>query len=110
MNLARHVWKGARSAPLWARKGWEMFEAVQYIDRKTDPTAPPEETILGEFADEGQAVEVARAARDVFTNSEDYAWWLVRQSGARLARWIADSRSDKEFVLDLTSGELMEVE
>jgi hypothetical protein len=87
-----------------------MFEAVQYIDRKADVTAPPEETILGEFADESHAVEVARAARDAFRESEDYAWWLVRQSGARLARWIADSRSDKEFVLDLTSGELVEVD
>lgn len=87
-----------------------MFEAVQYIDRKAEPTAPPEETILGEFADETEAVDVARASRATFTRSDDYAWWLVRQSGARLARWIADSRSDKEFVLDLTSGELVEVE
>lgn len=87
-----------------------MFEAVQYIDRKADVTAPPEETILGKFADETRAVEVARAAREGFLQSEDYAWWLVRQNGARLALWIADSRSDKEFVLDLTSGELVEVE
>lgn len=87
-----------------------MFEAVQYIDRKADPTAPPEETVLGEYRDEADAVEMARSARDVFTDAEDYAWWLVRQSGARLARWIADSRSDKEFVLDLTSGELVEVD
>lgn len=87
-----------------------MFEAVQYIDRKADVTAPPEETILGEFHDEAHAVEVARTARATFGETEDYVWWLVRQSGARLARWIADSRSDKEFVLDLTSGELVEVE
>lgn len=87
-----------------------MFEAVQYIDRKADLTAPPEENVLGEFADETQAVEVARAAREAFDQPEDYAWWLVRQSGARLARWIADSRSDREFVLDLSSGELVEVE
>jgi hypothetical protein len=87
-----------------------MFEAVEFIDRKADPTAPPEETILGTFADEAEAVEVARGARAGFDHTEGYAWWLVRQSGARIARWIADSRSSKEFVLDLTSGELIEVE
>jgi predicted nicotinamide N-methyase len=41
---------------------------------------------------------------------EDYAWWIVRQPGARLARWIADNHTGKEYVLDLTSGELVEVE
>lgn len=87
-----------------------MFEAVEFIDRKAHPTAPPEERILGTFDDEARAVEVARAAREAFGLSEDYAWWIVRQSGARLARWIADSRSSKEFVLDLTSGELVEVD
>ena len=31
------------------------------------------------------------------------------QTGARLATFIADSKSAKEFVLDLTSGELVEI-
>ena len=86
-----------------------MFEAVQFIER---PGAPePEETILGEDAEEMVVVEVARAARKEFmtTGSDDYAWWVVRKSGARLANFIADSKSDKEFVLDLTSGELVEI-
>lgn len=87
-----------------------MFEAVEFIDRKADPVAPPEERLLGTFADEPEAVSVARAEREKFTDTEDYAWWIVRQAGARLARWIADSKSPKEFVLDLTSGELVEVE
>ena len=87
-----------------------MFEAVEFIDRKAEPTAPPEERILGTFADETEAVTAARFARDQFNNAEDYGWWIVRQSGARLARWIADSRSAKEFALDLTSGELVEVD
>jgi hypothetical protein len=87
-----------------------MFEAVEFIDRKAHPGAAPEERLLGEFAFEADAVTVARAERDGFTNTEDYAWWIVRQQGARLARWIADSRSTKEFALDLTSGELVEVE
>lgn len=87
-----------------------MFEAVEFIDRKAQPAAPPEERLLGSFSDENRAVAAARGARDEFSDPEDYAWWLVRQSGARLARWIADSRSDKEFALDITSGELVEVE
>lgn len=87
-----------------------MFEAVEFIDRKEVPGAPPEERLLGTFNVESEAVARARTARDSFVHSDDYAWWIVRQSGARLARWIADSRSDKEFVLDLTSGELVEVE
>jgi hypothetical protein len=43
------------------------------------------------------------------TASKAYAWWVVRQQGAQLAHFIADSKSDKEFVLDLTSGQLVEV-
>lgn len=87
-----------------------MFEAVEFIDRKAHPGAPPEERLLGTFPVEADAVTVARLERERFSNSEDYAWWIVRQQGARLARWIADSRSTKEFALDLTSGELIEVE
>jgi hypothetical protein len=34
----------------------------------------------------------------------------VRSPGARLARWIADSQSDREFALDLTTGQLVEVQ
>ena len=87
-----------------------MFEAVEFIDRKAHPGSPPEERLLGTFPIEADAVTVARSERDRFASPEDYAWWIVRQQGARLARWIADSRSTKEFALDLTSGELIEVE
>jgi len=86
-----------------------IFEAVEFIDRKDEPAAPPEERVLGVFEDESDAVVLARATRDAFGPSEDYVWWLVRQSGARLARWIADNRSAKEFVLDIRTGELVEV-
>lgn len=85
-----------------------MFEVAEFIDRRDMPGAPPEESILGTFQDETEAVERARTARAAFTG-DDYAWWIVRQPGATLARWIADSRSHKEFVLDLTTGELVEV-
>jgi len=87
-----------------------MFEAVQFIER---PGAPePEETILGEDAEEMGAVEMARVARREFmtTDTDEFAWWVVRKKGARLANFIADNKSDKEFVLDLTSGELVEVQ
>jgi len=86
-----------------------MFEAVQFIEQRggTDPS----EAVLGEYADEVDAVTAARQARDSFTTSgsSEYAWWIVREKGARLANFIADSRSDKEFVLDLRTGELVEV-
>lgn len=86
-----------------------MFEAVQFIELRHEPE--PAETVLGEFDEELHAVEAAREARVVFseTGSDDYAWWIVRKKGARLANFIADSKSDKEFVLDLSSGELVEV-
>ena len=86
-----------------------MFEAVQFIE-KMDRTEPLE-TMLGEFADEVEAIGAARGARATFVESgdADYAWWVVRMAGAQLANFIADSKSDKEFALDLTSGELVEI-
>jgi hypothetical protein len=86
-----------------------MFEAVEFIE--LPGKVEPRETLLGQFEEEMVAVEVARTARSAFmeTGSRDYAWWIVREPGARLALFIADSKSDKEFVLDLTSGELVEV-
>lgn len=87
-----------------------MFEAVQFIEYRGVPE--PEETLLGTFDEEMDAVEIARSARETFLESgaDEYAWWVVRKEGARLANFIADSKSDKEFVLDLTSGELVEVD
>lgn len=86
-----------------------MFEAVQFIEYRGVPD--PEETLLGDFDEEMDAVEVARSYRETFMESgqDEYAWWVVRKKGARLANFIADSKSEKEFVLDLTSGELVEV-
>ncbi len=86
-----------------------MFEAVQFIELQGG--LEPAEEVLGEYADEVVAVQAARTARGQFlrTGSEDYAWWIVRKKDARLANFIADSKSDKEFVLDLRTGELVEV-
>ena len=86
------------------------FEAVENIDPRERPGAPVEETVLGTFEVEDDAIEVARAARERFITAglQDYAWWIVRVPGVTLARWIADSSSDTEYVLDLRSGELVE--
>jgi hypothetical protein len=86
-----------------------MFEAVQFIELRDRPE--PIEKALGDFTEETDAVTAARTAREAFfeTGSDDYAWWIVRKKGARLANFIADSKSDKEFVLDLRSGELIEI-
>lgn len=86
-----------------------MYEAVQFIE--VDDRAEPVQTTLGEFPTEGPAVELVRASRSAFLESgaDEYAWWVVRQQGATLAEFIADSKSDKEFVLDIRSGQLVEV-
>ena len=88
-----------------------VFEVVESIDPRDRPGAPVQERELGVFEDENEAIEVGRGARDAFaaTGNDDYAWWVVREQGATLARWIADSQSDKEFVLDLRTGSLVEV-
>lgn len=87
-----------------------MFEAVQFVEKHGE--FEPTETLLGEYLSEQDAVAAARRGRQDFkvTESRDYAWWIVRRSGANLAEFIADSTSDKEFILDLTSGELVEIE
>lgn len=89
-----------------------MFEAVENVELREEPGAPVQERILGSFSEETEAVEAARQARREFLASsrDDYAWWTVRTPGARLARWIADSQSDREFALDLTTGQLVEIQ
>ena len=86
-----------------------MFEAVQFTEFRGQPD--PQEAPLGVFDNEIDAVEATREAREEFmhSGSSEYAWWVVRQQGASLAQFISDSKSNKEFVLDLTSGELVEV-
>ncbi|HEU4320047.1 MAG TPA: hypothetical protein VFS66_08190 [Acidimicrobiia bacterium] len=86
-----------------------MFEAVQFVESRDN--GEPIEVVLGEFDDELMAVDVARQARDSYAAGEsvDFAWWVVREKGAKLANFISDSTSDREFVLDLRSGELVEI-
>lgn len=88
-----------------------MFEVVEHVDPKTPAGSPIQTRLIGRFELETEAVDVARAARARFAaeGRDDYAWWIVREEGARLARWIADSVSGQEYVLDLRSGQLLEV-
>lgn len=89
-----------------------MFEVMQFTDLKQPPGQPIIEEKLGVFEVEQDAVSVARAAMESFlaTAGEDYVWWIVRNEGSTLARWIADSRDQQEFVLDLRSGQLVPLE
>ncbi len=89
-----------------------MFEVVQFTDPKHPPGQPIVEERLGVFDDEHEAVELARSAMESYISStgEDYVWWIVRNEGSTLARWIADSRDQQEFVLDLRSGQLVPLE
>lgn len=86
-----------------------MFEAVEFTEVRG--REEPEQRVIGTYPSETSAVDATRAAKAIFLASggEDFAWWVVRQPGAPLAQFIADSRSDKEFVLDLTTGQLVEV-
>jgi hypothetical protein len=91
-----------------------MFEAVEFVEVEETPGRPnpqPVERHLGSFADEQEAVAEARRAKTAFheAGKQEYAWWVVRQEGAQLANWIADSANAKEFVLDLRTGQLIEV-
>ncbi len=86
-----------------------MFEAVEFTEIRG--REEPEQRIIGVFPDEITAVEAARDAKQDFvaSGSEEFTWWVVRQPGAPLAQFISDSKSEKEFVLDLTTGQLIEV-
>lgn len=86
------------------------YEAVEHFELRDRPGDPPTLRLLGVSSSEDEAIAIARRAREAFVSSgrTDYAWWVVREPGMTLARWIADSTSDKEFVLDLRSGELVE--
>jgi hypothetical protein len=98
-----------------AVSGAEQYEAMQFVEPAFGPGEKfpgTIETRLGFFTDQDDAIEVARAAwlAHRASDSHDVAWWIVRIPGESLARWIADSRSPVERVLDLRSHSLVEVE
>ena len=91
----------------------KVFTAMQFVEPALEPGqryTGPQETLLGTFDNEADAVLVARAAWNEFRTKEtaDVAWWVVRANDEELARWIADSRSEFERVLDLTTQQLVE--
>ena len=91
------------------------FTATEYREPALEPGMAyqgPVETSIGTFSDERDAIEAARVRWKAFraSGSRDVAWWIVRAQGEGLARWIAESRSSVERVLDLRTNELVELE
>ena len=92
-----------------------IYTATEYREPALEPGMVyqgPVETLIGNFTDEREAIEAARQLWKGFrmSDSHDVAWWIVRKDGEGLARWIAESRSSVERVLDLRTNELVEVE
>ena len=93
----------------------ERFELWAYREPVVEPGVPfpgTQETLIGTYDDELEAISVGRAHWETFRagGSKDVAWWIVRGEGEELARWIADSASPKERVLDLRTNTLVEVD
>ena len=92
-----------------------MYTATEYREPALEPGMAyqgPIETLIGTYGDERDAIEAARQRWKDFrlSDSHDVAWWIVRKQGEGLARWIAESRSAVERVLDLRTNELVELE
>ena len=92
-----------------------IYTATEYREPALEPGMAyqgPMETLIGSYADERDAIGAARARWKEFrmSGSRDVAWWIVRKQGEGLARWIAESRSSVERVLDLRTNELVELE
>lgn len=92
----------------------KVFTAMQFVEPALEPGqryTGPQETLLGTFDNEADAVTVGRSAWNEFKQRDtaDVAWWIVRANDEELARWIADSRSPFERALDLTTNQLVEL-
>ncbi len=88
-----------------------MFEAIEYVEEEAAgvPTGSVGQRTLGAFFTETEAVLTARAARAAHRGRSEYAWWVVRREGEQLASWIADSRSGREFVVDVTRERVVDL-
>ncbi|MBT8212108.1 MAG: hypothetical protein KJN71_03075, partial [Acidimicrobiia bacterium] len=90
-------------------RGFEVIEFVEPEHKVGQRYTGPIETELGTFETEVDAIAFARDVWKAHIARDKYevAWWIVRVPGEQLARWIADSRSDVEKVLDLTTRQLV---
>jgi len=91
-----------------------QYELVEFVEPAFQPGGTflgTQERVLGLFDVEAEAIAAGRAAWTDFrqSGSADVAWWIVRVPGEVLARWIADSGSPVERVLNLRTNELVEV-
>jgi hypothetical protein len=89
-----------------------MYEAIEYIEEEENglPTGTSLERVLGTFETEDGGVAAARDAMIRYGDRHEYAWWIVRKQGERIAAWIADSRSGREFLMDLTKEEIVDLQ
>ena len=90
------------------------FELVEFVEpafREGGMFAGTQERVLGNFNTEAAAIDAGRAAWSGFraSGSQDVAWWVFREPGESLARWIADGASPVERVLDLRTNTLVEL-
>jgi hypothetical protein len=88
-----------------------LYEALEYVEEERDgvPTGASREVLLGTFATEGEAIAAARAARAAYGDRHEYAWWIARRQGDRIASWIADSHSGREFVMDISKEQIIDL-
>jgi len=91
-----------------------QYELVEFRDPAFAHGQPIPETIsivVGVYASEGEAIAKGRTLWKAFRGerSRDVAWWIVRVPGEPLARWIAESASEAERALDLTTQTLVEL-
>jgi len=88
-----------------------MFEAIEYIEEEAAglPTGSVAERAVGLFFTEAEAVLTARAARSSHLGRREYAWWVVRRQGEQIASWIADSKSGREFVVDISKERVVDL-
>ncbi len=91
-----------------------MYEAVEFVEvwgRVGGTPAVARPRVLGAFETPVAAAEAARKCPGRVPKERPARFRMVggARRGLPLAEWIADAHSDKEFVLDLLSGELVEV-
>lgn len=90
---------------------YELVEFIEPAFHEGGAFTGTHERVVGQFGAESDAVEVGRKAWRSFreSGSNDVAWWIVRVPGETLARWIADSGSPVERVLDLRTKQLIDL-